>query len=280
MKFIIIGSGGCVQLPKPLCQCSICKEARIKGIPYSRFGCSLYLEDISLLIDTPEDIAHPLNYFNIPKVENILYSHVDPDHTLGMRVIEQMRINWLEISTGKECSNPINVYALENILEDINSIRFKHGAYLDYYENVRHLIKRTPVKDSIILDNIKITFVPCEYATVFVFEQNGRKLIYAPCDVKPFSVDDIFNNADVLIIGNTIIGDVLKGGFVLDKDNPLREELFTMDEIVDLKNKYNIKEVIMTHLEEDWGKSYDDYLELEKQYDGIKFAYDGMSIEM
>ena len=37
MKFIIIGSGGCVCLPKPLYQCRICVEARKKdlagGIP-------------------------------------------------------------------------------------------------------------------------------------------------------------------------------------------------------------------------------------------------------
>ena len=72
--------------------------------------------------------------------------------------------------------------------------------------------------------------------------------------------------------------DVLKNGFVLERDNPLREELFVMDEIIEIKKKYNIKQVIITHLEEDWGKSYDDYVELEKEYDGIQFAYDGMEV--
>lgn len=57
MKFKVIGSGVCVCLPKPLCYCKICTEARIKGRLYSRFGCSLFLEDINLLIDTPEDIV-------------------------------------------------------------------------------------------------------------------------------------------------------------------------------------------------------------------------------
>lgn len=31
-----------------------------------------------------------------------------------------------------------------------------------------------------------------------------------------------------------------------------------MNEIEQLKNKYNIHKVIITHLEECWGKSYDD----------------------
>ncbi|NGU66334.1 hypothetical protein [Clostridium perfringens] len=66
----------------------------------------------------------------------------------------------------------------------------------------------------------------------------------------------------------------------MKEDNPLRYELFTLGDIEELKNKYNIKRVIITHLEEDFGKSYDDYVELEKELDGIDFAYDGMKIEI
>ena len=132
-------------------------------------------------------------------------------------------------------------------------------------------------------NGLKVDFIPVDEnqtVTVFVIMKDNKKVIYAPCDVKPFPENPIFDNADLLIIGNTVIGDILKGGFVLEKDNPLRKELFTMDEILALKKKYHIPQVIMTHLEEDWGKSYDDYKELEKQYDGICFAFDGMEIEL
>lgn len=280
MRFTIIGSGGCVSLPKPLCQCKVCKEAREKGKPYSRFGCSLYLEDLKLLVDTPEDIVHALNYADIKQVNTVIFSHMDPDHTLGMRVFEQMRLNWLDVSEGKECTNPIIVMAMEHVMEDLNSIRSKHGTYLDYYENVRNLIKRQVVKDSVCLDHIKLTFVRADSATVFIFEQGNKKVIYAPCDVKPFPINIIFNNADIMIIGNTVIGDVLKGGFVLREDNIFKKELFSMTEIEQLRDKYNIKKVVMTHIEEDWGKSYDDYLKLQEQYNDIIFAYDGMILEV
>ena len=125
-----------------------------------------------------------------------------------------------------------------------------------------------------------MSFIKVNYATVFVFEKEGKKLIYAPCDVKPFPESKLFLDADCLIIGNTIVGGVLKDGFILKEDNPLRDELFTISDIEELKIKYNIKRVIITHLEEDWGKSYDDYVELEKELDGIEFAYDGMKIEI
>lgn len=280
MRFKIIGSGGCVALPKPLCSCSICEEARIKGAPFSRYGCSIFLEDISLLVDTPEDIVHAINHSNIKNIDNVLFSHVDPDHTLGMRVFEQLRLNWLEVSEGKECNNPINVYAMESVMFDMNSIKFKFGTYLDYYENTRNLIKRETIDKSIFIDRIKISCIKVNHATIFVFEENNKKVIYAPCDVKPLPNDDIFNNADVLIIGSTIVGNVLKDGFVLKDDNPLRNDFFTMDEIEDIKRKYNISKVVITHLEEDWGKSYNDYLKLECQYNGIQFAYDGMEIDV
>ena len=66
----------------------------------------------------------------------------------------------------------------------------------------------------------------------------------------------------------------------MKEDNLLRDELFTIGDIEELKNKYNIKMVIITHLEEACGKSYDDYVELEKELDGIEFVYDGMKIEI
>lgn len=281
MKLKIIGSGGCVSTPRPLCQCKVCIEARKKGFPYARCGCSLYIEDINLLIDTPEDISYALNNANVKEIDYILYSHIDPDHTMGMRVIEQLRLDWLANSVGVKCSNPITVASLPSIINDLKLQGTKYGSALDYYESMNLIKLRT--FSSLNMKSIHIDLVPVdesESVTIFVFSENSHKVIYAPCDVKPFPENDIFLDADCLIIGNTIVADVLKDGFLLEKDNPLRDELFVMDEIVKLKNKYQIKRVIITHLEEDWGKSYDDYLIMQNKLDGIEFAYDGLELSL
>jgi len=131
------------------------------------------------------------------------------------------------------------------------------------------------------VENVCIEIVPAneeESVAIFIIIENDKKVIYAPCDVKPFPENDKFKYADTLIIGNTVIGDILKNGFVLEQSNPLKDELFVMDEIVALKEKYHIKKVIITHIEEDWGKSYNDYIELQNSYEGIYFAYDGMEV--
>lgn len=281
MKLKIIGSGGCVSTPRPLCHCKVCTEAREKGFPYARCGCSLYVEDCNLLIDTPEDIAYAINNADLSNIDYILYSHIDPDHTMGMRVIEQFRLDWLAHSINKTCDNPIEVASLPTIIKDIKCQGTKYGSALEYYES-RNLVNITSY-DKKNFDNIVLSLIPVdetENVAIFVFEQDNHKVIYAPCDVKPFPDNTIFENADYLIIGNTIVGDILKDNFILEKNNPLREELFAMDEIMEIKSKYNIPKVIITHLEEDWGKLYDDYVELQKQYIGITFAYDGLTIEL
>ena len=280
MRFTIIGSGGCVCTPKPLCQCKVCVQARKKGYPYARCGCSLFLEDISLLVDTPEDIAIALNNADIRSINTIIYSHWDPDHTLGMRIMEQLRLEWLDYYENIKPDNPIVVYADTNVLQDLNGIRSKYGSIMDYYECMG-LIKRQAVEKSIKIENIKISFltVPQNKAvSIFVFESNGQKLIYAPCDCIPFPDDELLYNADILVIGNTFIGEVLKNGKVITDEHPLRKELHSFEDVLRIKETLNINRVVITHIEEDWGKTYDDYVALERKYQDIQFAFDGLKI--
>ena len=213
MNVIILGSGGCVSTPRACCNCRVCTEARQKGFPYARTGCSLFVEDVNLLIDTPEDINASLNNSGIQKVEHILYSHCDPDHTMGMRVVEQLKMDWLANSLGKKPDNPIEVASLPAILADIKKQGTKYGSAIKYYE--------------------------------------ASGLIYTK-EIRAFKKDNI-----------------------LIELVPVDEQ-----EHVAIRKQYGIKRVIITHLEEDWGKSYDDYKELERELNLIHFAYDGLKIQL
>lgn len=285
MKVKIIGSGGCVSIPRPCCNCRVCKEAREKGFPYARTGCSLLIEEENILIDTPEDIHVALNNAGVERVDCVLYSHIDPDHTMGIRVFEQLRMNWLNVSVGIPNENPIQVTTLPRILEDLKKQATRYGSMMEYYE-WRGLIK-PEAGEFIQRGDLRIDLIPVnkeQTVAIFVLTEHGRKIIYAPCDVKPFPEHPIFQGADVLIIGNTIVGDPVEGGirvkngFLMKEDNPLRKDLFILEEVFALKEKYQIPRVIITHLEEDWGKSLDDYKAMEKQYEGLEFAYDGMEV--
>ena len=69
MDFIILGSGGAINTPRPFCQCKVCVEAR-KDPTKRRNASSLFLKDANLLVDCGEDIANSLIRENIKKVEN------------------------------------------------------------------------------------------------------------------------------------------------------------------------------------------------------------------
>lgn len=240
MKIIITGSGGCVSIPRPCCNCKVCKEAREKGFPYARTGCSLFIDEANILIDTPEDINYAVNNAKIQNIDYILYSHSDPDHTMGMRIIEQLRMDWLANSVGNCISNPITVAAPPTVIDDMEKQGTRYDSALKYYKS-KQLVK-TQATRSISVNGITINMIPVdetEHVTIFSIMSKGKKIIYAPCDCKPFPKAPQFFDADILIIGNTIVGEVLKDEFVLENDNPLRDELFVMDEIVKIKKEFN-----------------------------------------
>lgn len=279
MKIRILGSGGCTSLPRAGCFCRVCNEAREKGEPYKRSSCTLYIEALGLLIDTPEDISYSLNREKISKVNTIMYSHWDPDHTLGIRIIEQLRLNWYKYFNGERCTNPINIYALNDVLDDIYQIRNKFGSYLSYYESLN--LCKTKTITHITFEDLKISLVPIVTnitSTAFVFEKERKKIVYAPCDNKPLPDDDRLKNADILILGGFIPTTGFNNGTILPLDNEIFKAMLTLDEIKKIKESYNSKKIILTHLEEDWGLSYDDYSKLST--DSIIFAYDGMELNL
>lgn len=278
MKFIFLGSGGCTALPRPGCFCKVCKEARLKGEPYKRSSCSIFLEDINLLIDTPEDINYSLNREQIKNIDIIMYSHWDPDHTLGIRVIEQLRLHWFKYFNGEKCNNPIKVYALQDVLEDIYSIKNKFGSYLSYYEGL-NLCESQPIA-KVKFKDIYITLIPIITnitSTAFVFENKNKKIIYAPCDNKPLPKNNLLYDADIFILGGFITENGFNDGTILHKDNKIFDAMLTLKEISDIKKEYNCKKIILTHLEEDWGLSFDDYNKMNSN--DITFAYDGLIID-
>lgn len=288
MNLLVLGSGGCTLTPRPGCQCKVCEEARKKGIPYTRTGTSLFLEDVNVLFDTPEEIAHQLNRECIQTVDSIFYTHWHPDHTMGMRVVEQLNLFFLAVYIdGKQPAKKVKVCALPDVLSDLKAIKNKHGPYLDYYEGAGLISLVTLENETPFgIGDFEIIPLPVEnpgfISTIFVIENGGKRVGYAPCDTKPFPVNDLLKNLDVLIIGSILPEGELKDGYTIPEDNELRKEVFTLDELVEIITELKVKRTICVHIEEEFGRSFDGYKEIEEEYRkyDIGFAFDGMRIEV
>lgn len=279
MKLIILGSGGCQVIPRPCCQCRVCKEARIKGVPYERLGPATFIEDENILIDTPAEISIELNRANIKDVNNIIYTHWHLDHTEGIRVFEQLNMNWLK---EKGVANKtINLYLPEEIYDDIFKLSSKYGSILDYYikkglVKVYKMPSNEPTKiGSIKITPIKINTIDKENSYVLIIEKGKKKIVYSICDFKYYPINNkLIQNPDLLIIQWGCFKDI---GII----NPLlKEELYSDEEVLKICKDIHAKKVIFMHLEESYGRSYDDYKKLESKYKNIKFAYDGMKVEI
>ena len=85
----VLGSGGAHGVPRAFCECIVCRQAREHPEPpYVRHGPSVFVHDLDMLIDTPEEIRIQLTRSGIGGVRTVLYTHWHPDHTAGIRVFE------------------------------------------------------------------------------------------------------------------------------------------------------------------------------------------------
>ncbi len=280
MKWTILGSGGCAVIPKPLCQCPVCQEAREKGAPYARAGPAAFLHDINLLIDTPAEIVQQLNDSAIDRVDYLTFTHLDPDHVEGFRVVEQIALdfrNWRAYPEKQIC-----LLLPEPLNEVIEKFSSQYGPVIDFYQK-SGFVELKPFRDQIQVGDVQITAVPIERSShpvfIYVFEKSGVKVIYAPCDLKPFPEHrPEVRNPDLLITQPGIFEEGLKHGFKYPAEHIARKSLYTFEQTTSLASRLQAKGVLFVHLEEYWNRSYDDYRALEADNPGIHFAYDGMQL--
>lgn len=287
MELIILGSGGFQSIPRPTCTCRICNEARMKGVPYSRNGPSIYIKEINAIVDTPKDIIQSLNRENIGRIEHIFLTHWHPDHTEGLRVAEEITSTWNPQAPYvlKNHGNPIIVFASTSIMNQIRKLQSPLGSYLSYYEKQQFLVaKELDCNRELSIQDIHI--MPIMINTdeklsvcAYQFASNGKRAIYMPCDVKPHVSLDFLKNADLFMVNCPFL-ESREGFPAIPPTHPLREELFSMEEVRALVKKYAIKKTIIVHIEEMWRLSFAELAVLEKKYhqDNIHFSYDGMNI--
>jgi len=265
-------------IPKPLCQCRVCREARKKGIPYARAGPSSFLHDINLLIDTPAEIIEMLNRSPIRRVDYLIFTHLDPDHVEGFRVVEQIALDfrtWRAYPKKQIC-----LLLPEQLSESVRGIQSQYGPVIDFYQE-SGFVRLMPFQDKVEIGQVQITAIPVDRGTqtsfVYVFEESGRKVVYAPCDIKPVPEHrDEVQHADLLIIQPGIFETGLKHHFRYPADHISRSTLYTFEQTLELAARIKAENILFVHLEEYWNRSYDDYCELESG--NFRFAYDGMQL--
>lgn len=283
MKISLLGSGGCIPIPKPLCQCKICREARKKGRPFSRSGPSIFIHDINLLIDTPPQIIDMVNNANLKQIDYLMFTHLDGDHFDGHSLLISICFDGLKYAYSTY--RTVQLLIPPEIEEKLSLISTQYGSLYDFYLKYNVLKKRVIIEPISIGElSISPIHVKGNPATAFMYllsDHRGKKILYAPCDTRPFPFDseDVYN-VDIFITQPGYFESGLRDGFKYPKEDPTRDELYSFAETLEIAERIKAKKIIFTHIEEYWNRSYSDYIEIEKEFNNVKFGYDGMEIEI
>lgn len=283
MKIEFLGTGGAFTTPRAGCFCAICAEAREKGEPYSRTGPGVFIHDLSVLIDTSEQINFQVNRARISHIETCFYSHWHPDHTAGRRIWE-MNIDWRH---WPRQNNPTDVYLPAQVAVD-----FKQ--FLGLEENFQYMQHMGAINlhvladgDSVTLKNYQVTPFPVAetYVYAFLFEGEGKRVLIAPDELVDWQPPDFVQGVDLVILPMGIVEfDVWTGERHIPTDHPVLQTEATFRQTLAMLQTMQPKQAIMTHLEEPDGLNYDDYVRLEAKMQAesfpLRFAYDTMIVEI
>lgn len=269
MKIRILGSGGAIPTPRPLCNCEVCTKARNEGAPYKRNSCSIYIEDIKALIDCPEDIGDSLNSNRITEVKNLFITHWHPDHTFGLRVLLESNYDFINSKT----MGTINLFIPSKVYETLK----KRYPTIGYLIDVIKVAKLQLVEDgdTITIGDAKIKVLGYNGSDsetfTYLLESQGKKALLLLCDSISFKRESEFRDLDLLLHECGI--------FSYDK---IEHEISFPDMIKRIRTM-NPKRTVLVHIEEVELKAHGlaklDELEEEHKGLNLSFGQDGQEIQ-
>lgn len=238
------------------------------------------MHDENILIDTPAEISRQLNRSDIRDISHLMLTHLDPDHIEGFRVVEQMTIDFRTWEAFPE--KTVQLVIPQQLLESFRKVSTAYGSLVSFYEKSGFLCCE-PFDRETVIGDIQVTAIPVDRGDqtvyIYVFEKNGCRAVYAPCDIKPFPEQDpAVQRPDVLFIQPGLFETGLRHGYVYPEDHISRTTLYTFEQTVALSRRIQAKQVVFIHLEEYWHRSFTDYRALEADFDNMVFAWDGMTL--
>ena len=284
MRIEILGSGGATTTPRPGCNCRVCREARAKGIPYSRSGPSLFLHGSDILIDTPEESKDQLNRSQVTNINACFYSHWHPDHVMGRRVFETRNVDWRNWPPRQQQTD---IYLPQQVAIDFRQwlASWDHLAFMEKQGTVR-LIELVDGDDVRFGETRVSPFRLAEdYVYAFLVETPTSRVLLALDETLGWMPPDDMRGVDLAILPMGVVEfDPFSGERLVPVDHPILRHEVTFGQTLEIVEALGARRTILSHIEEPDGLSYDDLLRLQQTLAAegreIEFAFDGMMIDV
>lgn len=282
MRVEFLGSGGSITTPQPGCGCRVCGQARDKGLPYSRGGPSVFVHGPDVLIDTPEEIKEQLNRSQVRRIEACFYSHWHPDHTMGRRVWE-MNKDW----RGWPPQNRRTaIYIPQQVAVDFGE-RLGTWDHFDFLER-QGLVRLIQMRDggSVRINDTEILpfRLAEDYVYAFLFQGQDKRLLIVPDELLGWEPPADLGPLDLAVLPMGVTEfDPFTGERHVAEEHPVLRHEATFRQTLEVVRELDARRVVLTHIEEPNGLTYDDLCRLERHLLNdrglsVTFAYDTLVV--
>jgi len=281
----ILGSGGAATIPRPGCQCRVCAEARVRGVPHARTGPSVFVHGPNILFDTPEESKLQIDRAGIREIAACFYSHWHPDHTMGRRMFETRNGDFRTWPLALKRPLVTDVYLPEQVAFDFRT-------YLGGWDHLlfmqeRGWIRLYELSDGDIVRIGDVTVRPFRLAEDYVYafeltDAGGRRLFLAMDELNGWVPPADIRGCQLAVLPRGIDEhDPFTGERRVHQDHPVLRFEATFAETLEIVDRLEAERVVMMHIEEFDGLSHDDLLRLEPIVGrNITFAYDGFVVDV
>ncbi len=254
MKITFLGTGAAEGIPAINCQCHHCQRARTEGPPLTRERSAILFElpGYNLLVDTPPDVRNMINRYNVNRLEGILVTHASYEHVGGIKEFEY----WRERLDFLAEESLFDVVKQEQWTQRLEEVMF----HIPYYPGAALYFGEFSILPFAVRRKLPIFGISVregEHRVVYTSDTPARLTNYARC---------LMHDADLLIVNTPTF-------------QPPKEDHITVVEAIALKEEVGAKELILTYINHN-NKPHDELEAYVQQFEGVRVAYDGMSIEV
>ena len=283
MLWEILGSGGAVTTPRPLCDCALCRRARAGGKD-SRLGPAVYLHGAAILFDTPEEIAAELARAGVTQLAACFYSHWHPDHTAGRRIFEA-NCDYGRGASAMDALRRTEVYVpdfvrapMERMLGLWNQLERFHSLGLI---GLHTLLPGQPAQ----VGGVRVTPVQLAetYVAAYVVEADGKRVLVAMDELYGWQ-PELQGHFDLVLLPiGYFAHDPETRARRWNPDNPICQSEADFEESCRILGRISHSKAVFLHIEEIDGLDHDTlcrYVALAAHGRDWAVAYDGMQVEV
>jgi len=198
---------------------------------------------------------------------------------MGRRVLEQLNLN-----LRKGTKTITEVWLPSWVREDFRKMLGLEDHFQFFVKMGIVQIHEFGEGEAIELGNATVKAFPMTQPCLasYLVHQNGKRVVLALDEIKDWNPGSELLEPDVLVLETGWFEHDKQGEQIIPTGHWIRKSEASFNETLELVEKINPRLAIATHIEELNGRSYADYVELEKKYkkNRLQFAYDGLRVSL